>query len=83
MNQLAKKYQCPCGKMKKIDWEDAKLFEKGKKPFTVGHSQCPRCEVLQVHFSGDPIYIQQFIDESGLFDYFTMDDLQIDKRSCH
>lgn len=83
MNQLVKKYQCPCGKMKRIKWEEAKLFEKGKRPFTVGHSQCPACDIFQVHFAGDPNYIQQFIDESGLYDDFDMTDLQLDKRSCH
>lgn len=83
MNHLAKKYQCPCGKMKKIDWEDAKLFEKGKVPFTVGHSKCPRCNVVQVHFSGDPTCIQQFIKEVGLYDDYTLDDLDFSNRSHH
>jgi len=83
MNKLDKKAQCPCGKMKKIKWEGAKRFEKGEVTFTAGHSTCPACGTMQVHFAGDPRDIQDFMKESGLYDGFEMTDIKLDKRHCH
>jgi hypothetical protein len=83
MNKLDKKAQCPCGKMKRIKWVEAKKFEKGEVSFTAGHSVCPACSTSQVHFSGDARDIQAFIEESGLYGGFELTDVKLDKRSCH
>lgn len=82
-NKLVKKYRCPCGKMKKIKWEQPEKFESGEHSFTAGHSKCPKCGLLQVHFSGDPNDIQRFIEESRLYDGFEQTDVELDSRSFH
>ena len=81
-HQLSKKAQCPCGKMKRIKWEEKKHYEHGRLALAVGHSECPKCGALQVHFSGNPSYIQQFIDESGMND-FPLDGVELNKRPFH
>lgn len=82
MIDLAKKYQCPCGSIKRIKWESKKEYENGRLVFAVGHSTCRNCDIVQVHFSGDPNYIQSFMDNANMNDW-GMDGLEIDKRSCH
>lgn len=64
MNKLPKKYTCECGRVKKIKWENAKEFKSGLCKFAIGHSKCnnPKCNVIQVHYSGDPYAIQDFIN---------------------
>ena len=61
---LPKYYDCPCGRKKKIKWENKKDFQDGLVAFAIGHSKCSnfKCRVLQVHYSGDPFAIQDFID---------------------
>ena len=79
---LTKKYKCPCGKIKRIKWEEKKHYEHGQLALAVGHSECPNCGAQQVHFSGNPSWIQQFIEESGM-NKFGIDGLELDKRPFH
>lgn len=70
---LPKFYDCPCGSKKKIKWENKKDFKKGLVLFAIGHSKCsnPNCNVFQVHYSGDPLAIQHFVNSSEHEDFFS------------
>jgi hypothetical protein len=56
---------CKCGKKKMIHWVDKWRFLKGHSSFIVGVSQCSCCNVIQEHYSGNMIDIQEFIDLKG------------------
>lgn len=53
--------KCSCGKKKKIEWLNKEKYRSGESSFCVGITKCPRCEIVQQHYSGDLEDIQRFI----------------------
>ena len=70
MNHLKRKARCLCGKMKKITWINGDDFKLGFVLFAIGHSECKKCEVMQLHFSGDPVAIDDFTKNNEDFKKF-------------
>lgn len=61
--QLDKFIKCSCGKKKKINWIDKLEFTRGETTFCIGITECPKCKMVQQHYCGNYIDIQNFINE--------------------
>lgn len=58
---LHKFIKCDCGKKKKINWIGKAEYLRGEYSFCTGITQCPKCGIIQEHYSGNFADIQLFI----------------------